>query len=281
MTTRTRWATQVCMLVLLTNMYSGCRPNGREFWKEVASKCATSDLFSRSVIYFGPSTRTGPGTLFKLNADGKGYDLRLSFEKFPNMDPTTISPGVTFQCSGKSVTGSSIDPSIALKSDFAPVNGTASGAFSKAKTVTFSARSMQWVNLEPLLYESYLAKLPADGAIRRDIARGDRFVILRALEVTGASATLQFDSSVAVDLETTLKDGQVIPINTGDIGVSMKAKWTNSTTLELTSEESFFLGGELGKLDPTGKFQSAGAANPKPIIPEEPVHFGVDLLVAP
>ncbi len=56
------------IFLILTFSLAGCATTAREAWIDVLSKCASSEALN-NVVYFGPSNKVGPGSVWRKSDD--------------------------------------------------------------------------------------------------------------------------------------------------------------------------------------------------------------------
>ncbi len=231
----------VCMLTLCT-ILAGCNEqDAKTSWNDVAKNCAVGDLSAPTVYVFGPSTFSGPGSLWQQGADRVPhvvFDLKDIKQK--NFVAAGASPG----CKAIGSTTFGYQAVVSPESTTLPVTGAIAMDLKKAKSVSVTASAMAWDTLRADRYTAAIHALQPANPIRKALMGGQLFVMTRALRVKGFSVTLHFDSSdVAV-----LKDRYNGPIKgavTGNVGGTITATWSPSGDLTLTASDDFYVAGEL------------------------------------
>ncbi|MBL9166271.1 MAG: hypothetical protein JNN07_00870 [Verrucomicrobiales bacterium] len=227
-------------VVLGLLLLCGCQDDARKIWREGIKKCAQSDLLGSGILYLGPSTRLGPGTIFQRLSDGGLLPSHLASEYIKDQSGV-LDPGAPFTCAAhkeaKSKVSGKLDLSKLLSSD-----ASLSGHLNRARTIDVKTDSLEWVSIVTGPYRKIINDLDPNGQIRSDLGPGEHLVLTRALRVKGMSAELEFSKDAAVEVKATL------PQNIGGLagtGVNLAAEWQSDTKLKLTSTTDFFIAGEL------------------------------------
>lgn len=123
--------------------------------------------------------------------------------------------------------------------------------YKKAKEVSVTVGGWAWDGLYEGPFERAVKDLDESNLYKQDISRSDRFVIGKALRVSGMVAELEFSSDVAAELNPKYK-GPIAELGTGEVALEVATKWTSNTTLRIESKADFYLAGELYTYDDTG-----------------------------
>jgi hypothetical protein len=240
-----------CVLALST---TACRTTGdaKASWNKVIRNCAVSDLNGPNILYFGPSNAVGTGSIWRKDAQGV-FRLRYDLSQMP--DPKNFfAPANDSSCSGSASSKFVFGADASL--DAQPVSADMKADLSRAKKVEAKASSMAWVPIQEGPFRDYVNGLPANAGPRIDLMAGDKYVLTRALRVSGFSTTLEFSSDVAAGLHA--KYNGALPANlAGNVGGGLNASWTGQNTLTLTSNGPFYIAGEFQPYLPSG-FAAAG-----------------------
>jgi hypothetical protein len=231
----------VCSLVLL----AGCKKEEdvSAAWVSVLRQCVASDQLANKILYLGPSNSLGPGTLWRREPTG-GMFLRYALsDAIANRArrDRLILPGVDATCSGTKAASWSLQPSVLLELKLAPLNAQVSADLNKAKSVTASVAGWSLDQIREGPFEEWLSSnLTSPYAV--DARRDSRVVEVRAIRVVGFTAALHFTTSDATSLKVKYSGSNLL---TADLGVGLAATWKDETTLELTSTNPFYIGGEV------------------------------------
>ena len=165
----------------------------------MVKKCVASDLNGETILYFGPSNKVGPGTVWRAGSDG-GYRLRWSLQEMPGNE-VFMNPGNQSSCEGSSTTKFGFKAALGLTSQITPASGSLANDFQKAKSINVKAASVAWNTIKEGPFENYIKALPATAGIREDLGKGNRLVLYRALRVSGYSAVMEFNTSDVAELK--------------------------------------------------------------------------------
>jgi len=241
------------LLILVCCAIPACDGKGdaRSVWTDIIKKCAKNDLLGSNVLYFGPSNSIGPGSIWRKTSDG-GYYVRWLLTNVDAANSTPlVNEGQKFTCSGEATSNVTISPSVALENSVAPVGGDIAADFSKAKKTNVSVDSVQWMEIVEGPYEAKIKNLDSTSPVKADLLQGNRFIIERAVKVTGMTADLEFSHDDGVKLHAKY-NGPLGSLGTGNLGVGLTAEWKGDTTLHLTSTADFFVAGEMRQWTPMG-----------------------------
>ncbi len=214
-------------------------------WRDVVRKCAQNDVLGSRLLYLGPSNDIGAGTIWRKTGFFRGYAVRWrlsDIEANANDRTTYIDPGQTTTCTGNAASTIKLDASVALNSKIYPVSADLSADLAKGRTTGVTVDSWRWEQIVEGPYDKKLRHI-SDSDLNDDINKPNRLVMSRALRVKGMNTDIKFDTNVGSDLKTKY-DGKTIVIG----GVTLSAKFTNETTLHLSSDQEFYLAGELRPL---------------------------------
>jgi hypothetical protein len=239
------WNALIIILPLLALILSGCDSTAKDAWVNVIKKCAIADTIDEAkLLYFGPSNTVGPGSLWRKDIDGKSYGLRIAEETLLDNKKIVNRDESPAQCIGQYATETEIGPKLSFTSALSPVSAEVEADFKRAKSISAKAGEIRWYTVQEKPFEDYIDNLPASNPLKEDINKGNRFVMRRALMVSGYSAEIKFDSSVAAELEG--KYFGPLPAKlVGNLGAGIRASWRGGTTLVLESKAPFFVAGEL------------------------------------
>lgn len=238
------WNRLLIIIALFTVFLSGCGPTAKDAWVKVIKKCAVADTIDESkLLYFGPSSTIGPGSLWRKDTQGKGYGLRMA-NKDLSANENIVHRDSPALCTGQSVTETKVGPKLSFTSELSPVSAEVKADFERAKSISAKAAEIRWYTVQEKPFEDYIHKLPDSNPLKEDINQENRLVMRRALMVSGYSAEIKFDASVAAELEG--KYSGTLPAElVGDWGAAISASWRDGTTLVLESKAPFFVVGEL------------------------------------
>jgi hypothetical protein len=239
------------VLTLLFVPLHGCNGgSARDFWDDVLRKCAESDLTKSNFLYFGPSNDYGPGSILERLPDNN-YQPRWTTTSIGGQ-AGYIHENPPASCKGTKKTTSSMNASLALTSDFAPVSGDLGGDFKNAKTITASVDLWQKVDLVTGPFGEYINSPMASPKVKTDLGRPNRFIIGVAYKVKGLVATIEFSRTVDASLKAKYS-GQIASLQGAQASVGFTGTWTDDRTLELRSASEFYIAGTLIPVTPTGE----------------------------
>ena len=204
-TTTRRRESQILLMVVLALSMTGCEKTARAIWKDILAPCSESDLIGKDVVYFGPSNTLGVGSVWRKRADG-GYALRWKLA-----GTGFVEPGGEFVCSGKAKKTTKIKPSVVLGALIAPVTGSISAEFDRARDVTVSVESARWEQIVEGPFEAKIREGGFEAGVINDLKESGRYVLTRGLVVKGLKAQLTFDSSSGLDVKGKLPAGDIAP----------------------------------------------------------------------
>ena len=254
-TTTRRREIQILLMVVLALSMTGCEKTARAIWKDILAPCSESDLIGKDVVYFGPSNTLGVGSVWRKRADG-GYALRWKLA-----GTGFVEPGGEFVCSGKAKKTTKIKPSVVLGALIAPVTGSISAEFDRARDVTVSVESARWEQIVEGPFEAKIREGGFEAGVINDLKESGRYVLTRGLVVKGLKAQLTFDSSSGLDVKGKLPAGDIAPgseNNPFEFGI--EANWTGNTTLSLVAKTDVYIAGQLSE------FRAGGLAGPGDLI---------------
>jgi hypothetical protein len=238
------WNKLLIIIALFTLILAGCQATAKDAWVEVIKKCATTQTIDEDkLLYFGPSNTIGPGSLWRKDTQGKGYGLRMANEDLSE-NKKIVHKDTPALCKGQSVTETKLGPKLSFTSELSPVSAEVKADFEKAKSISAKAAEIRWYTVQEKPFEDYIRELPVSNPLKEDINQENRLVMRRALMVSGYSAEIKFDASIAAELEG--KYSGTLPAElVGDLGAGISASWRDGTTLVLESKAPFFVVGEL------------------------------------
>jgi hypothetical protein len=238
------WNKLLVIIALFTLFLSGCSATAKDAWVEVIKKCAAAQTIDEDkLLYFGPSNTIGPGSVWRKDTVGKGYGLRNANEAL-SANEKIVHRDSPARCTGQSVTETELGPKLSFASELSPVSAEVKADFTRAKSISAKAAEIRWYTVQEQPFEDYINELPNSNPLKEDINQENRLVMRRALMVSGYSAEIKFDASVAAELGG--KYSGPLPAKlVGDLGATITASWRDGTTLVLESKAPFFVVGEL------------------------------------
>jgi hypothetical protein len=268
----------VIILLLFGFISSGCDSSAKDAWVKVIKKCAIADTIDESnLLYFGPSNTIGPGSLWRKDTVGKGYALRIADESLLDNKKIVNQDESPAHCQGQYATATKLGPKLSFTSALSPVSAQVKTDFERAKLISAKVGEIRWYTIQEKPFEDYIDSLPASSPLKQDINKDNRFVMRRALMISGYSAEIKFDSSVAAELEG--KYSGALPAElVGELGAGINASWRGGTTLVLESKAPFFVAGELHPMI-AGEFRAESNLRISPdraIIGKEEVPVSID-----
>lgn len=245
-------ATVSALLCLLT-LQTGCatKPAGRDAWYKVLRQCAANDLLPKErLLYFGPSAKIGPGSVWAPKENG-GFGLRYSLQDTsltPAQRSNFVVRGGEGTCQGNFSSAWKFSPSATVTTVGQPLSAEITADLNRAKDVRVTVRSWRQDTLQEFGYEEW-AKSDVSGTHGKDLVgpnwRARRFMD-SAIAVSGFSATLNFSSSDAWALHAKY------PQPTFTVGAGFTGAWVSTNTLTLTSQDEFYIAGSLSPVKGPG-----------------------------
>ncbi len=234
------------VMIVLT----GCStPTAKDAWTKVLKKCVINQTISeKNLVYMGPSNNVGVGAVWRKRSGG--YNLSRTTDSIqPPFPSEIIKEGEWTTCDGK------VNKSFELKANADVVLSQVGGAIglgadlNKAKSVQVGVDKWRKIEIEEDAFIDWIDSLPPGNPYRKSVNREDRFVAYRAYHVQGLTAKFTFDSDTALEVKGNLQN-PALNSSIGDLGVTIKPKWTRSDTLEITSPNDFYIVAELGEYLP-------------------------------
>src|SRR5260221_8188525 len=187
--------------------------DARVVWNDTLKKCSVSDLLGPKVLFFGASNNIGPGSVWRQRADG-AYSPRWILSDAPvhkNSDAT---------CQGKVTASFTLVAGASLDNAVAPVTGTLGIDLKRAKKIDLSPTSFRWDEVVEGPFEEYI-RTKATQEVKADMVPANkRFVMQRALYISGLTATFEFDSTTGLNVKGKVKEGS---IPASDLGINADA----------------------------------------------------------
>jgi len=215
----------------------------------------------KSLLYFGPSNNTGPGSVWRKQAEG-GYALRFDLVKAipdENKRALLVTKGTSSSCSGSTLSDLNLNVGLMVSSTVSSVNGNLTAALGMASKSEVTARAWRLDLINEFDYERWLASDEASD-FRKDIVDGEKWksrrIMNAAVAVEGFTAVLTFNSGAQAEVKAAFPN-ESTPIN-GNI----TAKWTESNTLAVVTEGEFYIAGRLVKVNADGGFGMLGVDQP-------------------
>ena len=240
---------------------SAAPANARDAWRDVLKACANDDLLGKDVLYLGPTSTTGPGSVLRKRKP-KGFGIRwLSGDmKLPS---AAISLGKTATCTGTANPTVELSGGVNLENAVAPMSGDLSVNFKKGRSVVLAVSGYQWDAVVEGPYEAWVDKA-APEEIKNDLQKARteerRQVLLRGLAVTGFSAEITYEPKIGAEVKGKLPDGA---LPNSKLGFNAIAKWQNTTKLTITSSGPVYVAGDLSNYGPEGFSGSESSGSKK------------------
>jgi len=253
MTILQRYSLPLLVFGLVLPSSAVAKTKARDAWKQVLKGCAENDLLGNDVLYFGPSNNLGVGSVLQKRDKGYGLRYRPSDLKIPS-DVAFLNAGTSAKCSGESKKTFSLGGGASLDNPIAPVNGEISGQLNRGKNVTMGVTSYRWDTLVEGPFENWFKK-GADQSIKDELyspasaGKNPRYVLTKALWVSGFTAVVTFDSKVGIEVKGKLPPG---PAPAATLGFNASVKWEGNEKLTIESTEPFFIVGEISQFTPLG-----------------------------
>lgn len=233
----------------LSLLLSGCDDNVSAAWTDVLKKCVGDDQITAKLEFIGPSNTIGPGALWRKDSLGK---LRLRFlidRAIPDKQERNalFIPGEFSTCKGREKSSWRVNPVLLLGTGTDRIQGELAIDLSKAKSVAVGVTSWALDQIVEGPFETWLREHPDSGYVKDliDVTNGSRVVMRRAVKVRGFSTTLVFSPSVGMALRPRYSSPT---LSAGKLGVNLTSKWTNDTTLDLTSTKDIYIAAEFAEL---------------------------------
>ncbi|KRB79688.1 hypothetical protein ASE00_18395 [Sphingomonas sp. Root710] len=248
-------ATRTLIGLTAMGMLAGCGGvNSKTAWNDVLKHCANSSLNGKKILYFGPTNAVGPGSIWRK--DDKGvFRLRYDLSQMPKPQGFT-GPYAPTGCDGQVSTNFKLGLDASL--DVKVVSAAVKNDLSKARSVTAKAESISWVPIAEGPFENYVRALPVGDSVKDDVLNNQRYILTRALKVSGFSTEMTFSSEVATDLKAKYPDGPLPGGVAGSVSGGLSLSWSTTGTLKITSTDDFYIAGEFQQFKADG-FAAAGA----------------------
>jgi hypothetical protein len=215
--------------------------------KHFTKACATDELQSNAVLYFGPSNQIGPGSVWTRLGPNGGYqpqwrtgDLNLNSAK-------VVQLGKAFPCDFSQNAKLTAEGGLSALSPAANVSAEVKADFARAKTIQVSAKETAW---DMVVAGPYLLQLKgiSNPDIKRDVFGKNRLVVRRALRLSGYKALLDFDTNLAPTIKAKYDGMKLGAKVVGEVGAQFIAKWTKNEKLELSAADNVYVAGEFAEL---------------------------------
>jgi hypothetical protein len=234
----------VAVLVLVFIFIKFRKPqDSREAWIAVLSKCASTQLIGKDVLYFGASNEIGPGSVWRRNSDGS---IRLRYE-LSDLEPDIVKcgalvhPNNSVTCSGNSAASWEVHLGLPFEGSVTPVSGDVSADLKRADTVSVTVNGWALDELKEGPYESMIR---SNDALQDEFTATDRVIVENAVRIAGFSADFKFSKSVADELKSKYS-GKLISVNEG---AHLQSQWSNDTTLTMKAPDTFYILAAFGRL---------------------------------
>jgi hypothetical protein len=236
-----------------------------QVWNAVIKPCVADEtLKPDKMVYLGPSSSLGVGTIWRRDEKGK-YQLKTLPPEFQK-GLKVLDRGSWFTCSGSTPHSLVVDAgaNIVLPR-IANASGGASVDLNRARNVIVEAKTIRVVQLVGDTFSSWVDGLPANDPYKIALLKQDRLVAYRAVEVKGMTATLKFDNLSKAEVQAKFEPGWSA---VGNFDAKLKAEHKDDHTLQITAPEPFFIMVELGRYDPPSGEVRGGGITPL-LIPED------------
>jgi len=243
-----------CMLL------TGCPGSGtsKKSWTNVLWNCADTDTIPKNrMLYLSPSNSIGPGSVWKLNADGV-YALRFTLDDAiadPAKRKDMVVENNPATCEGTHERTWSLKPSVLLSTDAAPIEADLSADINRSTKTTVSVSSWRWILLKELIFEQW-SKSDTAGIYGKEASMPGRLIMTRAVQVDGFKAEMEFSTEIAAKLQAKFPLGGTTPFK---VGAGLEASWKDNLTLVVTSKDPFFMAGALRPVGEDGSINFLGA----------------------
>ncbi|SRR6266852_7027138 len=229
------------------------KTKARDAWKQVLKGCAENDLLGKDLLYFGPSNNLGVGSVLRKRQNGYGVRYRTSDLNIPS-GVKFLNEGTLAKCSGYSRRTFTLGGGANLENPIAPLNGEVSALLNRGRNVTIGVTHYRWDTLVEGPFESWF-KNSADASVKDDLyapaasGHDPRYVVIKALWISGFTAEVTFDSRVGADVKGKIPPG---PVEASNLGFNAMVKWEGNEKLMIESIEPFFIVGEIAEFAPAG-----------------------------
>ena len=228
-------------------------PKPRDAWKKILQECAQTDVLGKKVLYLGPSNNVGVGSIWLKRENGFGLRYRSSDLQIPR-SLRYVNRGQPVRCSGETRSGFHLRGDAALGLLIASISGDAASYLSRGRSITVGVSSYRWDTLVEGVFETWFQQ-SADLSLRNDLlglgtTRQDpRYIITKALWVSGFSAEIEFDSGIGAQVKASVSESA---FEKAQAGTKVRFKWVRNEKLLIESKEAFVLAGELARFTPAG-----------------------------
>jgi nucleoid-associated protein YgaU len=212
-------------------------PDSRDAWKQVLSKCASTDVIGKDIIYFGASNIIGPGSVWRQEPDGS-WRLRYvlaDLEPDEGRRQSLVIPNNSAGCDSSTSAEWQVKTTLPFEGQATPLSGQLSDDLKKADKITVKIKGWQLDVLKEGPFETLMGALKAP--FSEEFKKPNRVVAENAVRVQGFAATFAFSKQIAADLQAkyqtksiTLKDGAELKVN-----------WASDTQLTLASPDEFYI----------------------------------------
>jgi hypothetical protein len=238
-------------------------------WKKILKPCSKSDIFSKEVIFFGPSNSLGVGSVWKMQEALSPGSTLSDIVRTPEERAGVVTAGGDYSCSGVKRKKWSLKLAIplAIGGEPATVAGVKldidiSATLSRAKTIRVTASRARLEMLLQTRYEAHMNGLPKTDIFWRDLATNQRFVTTKSLAVKGLSFDFEVGTAVVSTLQAKLKSGDKVSF--GEKGATFTVDYSDSKTVRFNSESENHVGGVVRPVI-DGKV-AAGGSDPRLMI---------------
>lgn len=241
--------------------------DSRQAWVSVLSKCASTQLIGKDVLYFGASNEIGPGSIWRRNNDGS---IRLRYE-LSDLEPDVakrtalVHPNNSVSCGGDSSANWEVQLGLPFEGSVTPVSADVSADLKRADAVSVSVNGWAVDELKEGPYETMIR---SNDALQDESVQSDRVIVENAVRIEGFSANFKFSKSVADELKGKYA-GKLIAVQEG---AHLRSQWSSDTTLTMKTPDTFYILAAFGRLKGQSKAESFSAAKGAPhLLNERPM----------
>lgn len=229
-----------CSLVVFSIPAFG-QKDVRSAWNEAFEMCGKSDVIGSKMIYFGPSNKIGPGSLWRHADDGLHLRFELS-DAIPNakVRAKLIRANNYTSCSSDHATN--WDVSLGLPFINKLVDAAFFADFKRASKARISITGLAIDEIKEVPFGIALKDKSVPLEYRNDIGKPDYFIFGNGVRVKGFRVELEFEPKVGAEVHAIYKD---LHFNIdGDEGAKFSIKWSGDTkvTLESIGEDIYIAG---------------------------------------
>jgi hypothetical protein len=207
-------------------------------WSSIIRQCANSDILGDSYLFLGPATVFGPGDIVVKTPNG-GYGLKYELSDIVTNTRSYLALTAPASCSGATTVKWDINVGVPFANQLGGLSAPVAADLSSAQSSSVTITGYQWVSLVEAPFDKLIDELSTqDSPYAGAIAGTYTYVIYRALQVDGASATFNFSQSSANSLRAKYNT-PLLHATSG--GVDLSVKWTSSTQLQLTATSPFYI----------------------------------------